>query len=147
MGNLRKGRVKMKNLILTILISLCLATPAIGTEYGPTIPTLPEGGILYYADTIDCNPEDYEAEDPHFFIALGYIWEDDDPIMFSVQFYRNDYVTESGLTNPSVVIYGDGGSETTVFVRIGETVTRYESFPDFMEAYSRSVCNIPREEI
>lgn len=138
----------MKNLILTILISLCLtAVPALGTDYGPKIPELPEGGVLYVGDAIDCNPEDYEAENPHFYIALGYIWEDSDPEMYSAQFYSNRDIEESGLTNPSVVIYGDGGPEAVVFVRIGETVERIDGFEKFIEKYPASVCDLPFEEI
>jgi len=148
MVNLRKGRVKMKNLILTILISLCLTVPAIGSgKYGPTIPKLPEGGVLYHASVLDCNPGDFEVEDPHFFIVLGYIWEDHEDEMFAAMFYRNDYIAESNLTNPSVVIYGDGGPNTTVFVRIVETVERLDSFEAFIEKYPFSGCSIPREEI
>ena len=140
----------MKSLILIFLLTLTLTSFAfafisLGTEYGPTIPALPKGGELYHADVVDCNPEDYEVNDPHFFIILGYIWDDDVP-MYAALFYRNDFVIESGLTNPSALFYGDD-EEPVIFIRVATTVERFEGFEDMSDKYPRSICSIPREEI
>ena len=126
------------------MLPLPLSTAA-SEHYGSTIPALPNDGVLYHAESIDCNPDDY-GEDPHFYIALGYIWDSDEQPMYGAIFYRNDYVAESGLTNPSVVFYGDGG-DPAVFVRIGDSVERFEGFEEFLERYPDSLCSIPRDEI
>ena len=54
---------------------------------------------------MDCNPEDFEAEDPYFYLALGYIWEGDEP-MYAVVFYLNADITRNSFTNPTAVFYG-----------------------------------------
>ncbi len=140
----------MKNLILTTLISLCLAAPAVGTEhYGPTIPRQPDGGELFRSEVIDCHPNDYDNDDPYFYVALGYIWFDESISMYSLLFYSNYSIEEDGLTNPDAMIYGDGTYEgnITIFIRIGDSVERFGSWETFMDKYEESICSIPREEI
>jgi len=135
----------MKNLTLWALLLLLVALPVSANSdehYGSKIPTLPEDGVLYHADTVDCNPEDMDADDPHFFVALGYYWDD----MFAAVFYRNDAIEESGLSNPTVLFYGSDESPT-IFVRIGDTVERFEGFEEFLEKYPESLCDLPRYEI
>jgi len=114
-------------------------------HYGSKIPALPKDGVLYHADTIDCNPEDYEADDPHFFIALGYYWDDDAPLYAAV-FYRNDAIEESGLSNPTVMFYGSDETPA-IFVRIGSAVERFDGFDMFTVKYPNTLCDIPRDEI
>ena len=143
----------MKSLILLTLISFVVAfivsfvitSASFGSEhYGSAIPALPEDGVLYHADVLDCNPEDYEADDPHFYLALGYLWDGDDP-MFAVVFYLNTDIDADGLGDPSVVFYG-ADEEPTIFVRVVTTVERFEGFKDFIDMYPASVCSVPRPE-
>ena len=138
----------MKNLTLWALLLLLMALPvSVNSDehYGPKIPTFPEGGILYHADTLDCNPEDYEADDPHFFVALGYYWDNDAP-MYAAMFYRNDAIEKSALSNPTVMFYGTD-ENPTIFVRVGDTVEAFEGFEEFLVKYPESLCDIPRDEI
>jgi len=137
--------LKVMTFLLMLVLTLVTSPLVANEHYGSKIPTLPKDGVLYFADTIDCNPEDYEADDPHFFIALGYYW-DDEMSMYAAMFYRNDYIEESGLTNPSVVFYGSD-DKPTIFVRVVDAVERFEGFDAFRVKYPNSLCDIPREEI
>jgi len=131
--------------LVTILLLLLPLKSLSDEHYGSKIPTLPKDGVLYHADTVDCNPEDYEADDPHFFVALGYYWSGKTP-MYAAVFYRNDAIEESGLSNPTVMFYGSNKSPT-IFVRIGDAVERFNGFDEYAVKYPKSLCDIPRDEI
>jgi len=132
--------------MLKILMTLMLMTfPSTGNaEYGSKIPTLPKDSVLYHAKIHDCNPTDYESNDPHFFIVLAHYWNDEK--MYAAVFYRNDYVKESGLTNPSAMYYGNDETPT-VFIRVVDTVERFDGFKPFRAKYPDGICDIPRDEI
>ena len=135
----------MKNLI-TILILALLSLPltSTATKYGPTIPALPKDGVLYHADVIDCNPEDYEADDPHFYVGLGYIWAGD-ITMYALVFYLNNDITENRFKNPTAIFYGSS-EQPTIFVRVVNTVERFEGFKPFVAKYPKGICSIPRPD-
>lgn len=138
----------MKSLILTFLLTLALTlvtSPlAASDHYGPTIPALPKDGELYHADVLDCNPDDFEADDPYFYLALGYIWEGETP-MHAVIFYLNTDIKENSFANPTAVFYGSD-EEPAIFVRVATTVERFDGFEDFIAKYPFGICSIPRPQ-
>lgn len=147
----RKRKVSlMKNLIFSAIIGLFVLTRLVvsaNEHYGSTIPAVPPGGELFRAEVIDCRPQDYDNEDPYFFVAMGSIWEDEG--LYSLVFYSNYTIEEGGLTNPDALIYGDGTYEgnITIFIRVGDHIERFTSWQKFVDKYEKSICSIPVEEI